>query len=86
MRRELILCLNLTITFADEARDVRRRLGRVRERREVAALFERRGLEAYSFQDRAQPMETALRPDARARREDEMLRGHMFESREVPLR
>ena len=42
--RELILCLNLTFnlkfTFADEARDVLRRLGRVRERREVAALAE----------------------------------------------
>ena len=40
VRRELILCLNLTITFADEARDVLRRLGRMRERREVAALAE----------------------------------------------
>ena len=42
MYRELILCLNLTFkfTFADEARDVLRRLGRVRERREVAALAE----------------------------------------------
>ena len=38
VRRELILCLNLTFTFADEARDVLRRLGRMRERREVAAL------------------------------------------------
>ena len=40
MYRELILCLNLTFnlkfTFADEARDVLRRLGRMRERREVA--------------------------------------------------
>ena len=36
----MILCLNLTITFADEARYVLRRLGRVRERREVAALAE----------------------------------------------
>ena len=35
MRRELILCLNLTFgytTFADEAREVLRRLGRMRER------------------------------------------------------
>ena len=40
VRRELILCLNLTITFADEARDVLRRLGRMRERREVATFRE----------------------------------------------
>ena len=44
LRRELILFLNFTFgytsTFGDEARDVLRRLGRVRERREVAALVE----------------------------------------------
>ena len=40
VRRELILCLNLTFTFADEAREMLHRLGRMRERREVAALAE----------------------------------------------
>ena len=40
VRRELILFLNLTFTFLYEARDVLRRLGRMRERREVATLVE----------------------------------------------
>ena len=40
VRRELILFLNLTFTFLYEARDVLRRLGRMRERREVATFRE----------------------------------------------